>query len=1667
MPRPIDTSPTALRVSETKRRRISRSSRDAPAPTTVEECRTQELAKRQTQLTQIVDEQDDRVRQLFHLEKFSLVEYDPRVAKEDRSHVFTQYAQPYDLWEKLADAKTAGASRPTRRRINAQRDSLGVAESPALARAAPKANGVGKSTSKGKPRNVKSESVGRGRARGRRASRLAQNEVPEDEGGSGSDDMTAPKPGRRSRTRATPEFTSSEGGSEEEEVEEVPSSTSMKSIPKIKLTLKAPKPTIANPIHEPAKPQFSSFAEYLKSFVVLDEEDVDKERLEELIEEQAATRNRIEELRAKGLLDAPAPVFKKQVESPRDPDHHDVLLGHALNFSKLMSTERRSNISRAKKIAGMVTAYFKRLEGADEKERKLEEKRIRQLAKKTVQDVKKKWKLAEKEVLRRRAERIAEEQRKEGKKHLSKILEHSTQLLERRDTFGNTRADVEDEELEDGDEYQSDVDDEETRRQPALEENPYAEVPDSELTVKQLRVKYASVLTTTPGAIDSDDESVADSDDESGDEEEDGDEEEEDQATLEISAEDVRRYEEAMKLDQGAPEIDDEDDFDELMDSEDEEEDSEEEDDNEEEHEGPGLASLFGFGSTAAAPKEETEAAEPADGDTTMNTAPEDVAREVPVDDAEADAVMVTAPEQPKGTDKLAEPEEMELDASDALEVSDEDAKRREAAMALDADAPALPEEDDLDEPMDSELDFEEDEEDAESDGSEESEGPGLAALLDPISTAKDDVPPPAVNGAVLEPIGEPKLPPGNEGNPPLRTETDPDNIKDEAAVLRAEAEQAEVEATVVSPKAASSTIDTVATSVEAGRTSDSPDTNISATSGLKTQIPFLLRATLREYQHIGLDWLANLYNSSTNGILADEMGLGKTIQTISLLLYLACEKQIWGPHLIVVPTSVMLNWETEFKKFAPGMKVMTYYGNPNQRREKRRGWYKKDSFHVCITSYQLVIQDQQPFKRKKWQYMVLDEAHNIKNFRSQRWQTLLNFNTERRLLLTGTPLQNNLMELWSLLYFLMPNGVSENLPVGFANLSEFQEWFGNPVDKMVENGAQYADDEAKKTVTKLHTVLRPYILRRLKADVEKQMPAKHEHVIYCRLSKRQRYLYDDFMSRAQTRETLASGNFLSIINCLMQLRKVCNHPDLFEVRPIVTSFAMPKSVVSGYESEELLVRRRLLTDDVLKTVDLNFMNLVITNNEDLSLTDAYRSMQLNAGGYIVNECNELHAKIDLAMKPDYTSIEKHAKYMANERKLSLLMRMEMSLYVSSLRTARKPIYGQTFIEMCREPPRAGFEITAMHTRYRNPIDGFWRTSNVLREMVVTLPERVERMSTVVDKYACITPAVVARDLPSLTLRGLPTPVVEELRTKQEDPLHDARTKLSIAFPDRRLLQYDCGKLQKLAVLLRDLIAGGHRALIFTQMTKVLDVLEQFLNIHGHRYLRLDGATKIEQRQTLTERFNTDPRIPVFILSTRSGGLGINLTGADTVIFYDSDWNPCMDRQCQDRCHRIGQTRDVHIYRFVSEYTIEENIFRKANQKRMLDNVVIGQGDFTTDWFGRVGWRDMLGDDIEININEGEGMRGEVVESALAQAEDEDDAVAAQLAEREMETDVGDFTERDREKERESSKAVETLGVGTPVPAGVGVEAEEEVEIGDVDTYMINFLEREGIMDEW
>ena len=261
----------------------------------------------------------------------------------------------------------------------------------------------------------------------------------------------------------------------------------------------------------------------------------------------------------------------------------------------------------------------------------------------------------------------------------------------------------------------------------------------------------------------------------------------------------------------------------------------------------------------------------------------------------------------------------------------------------------------------------------------------------------------------------------------------------------------------------------------------------------------------------------------------------------------------------------------------------------------------------------------------------------------------------------------------------------------------------------------------------------------------------------------------------------------------------------------------------------------------------------------------------------------------------------------------------------------------------------------------------------------------------------------------------------------KEFPGSQLVSRFQIHMPDTRLIQYDCGKLQVLSSLLRKLHLGGHRALIFTQMTRMLDVLESFLNYHGYVYMRLDGATKVETRQALMERFNNNSKYFIFILSTRSGGVGINLTGADTVIFYDSDWNPTMDAQAQDRCHRIGQTRDVHIYRLISERTVEENILKKANQKRLLGDLAIEGGNFTTAFFKKQTIHDLFEeqatattDDLipETSNDSEEGPPKKSVgafESALATAEDDTDRQATKDAKAEENIDEQDFNEQTEE----------------------------------------------------
>lgn len=792
------------------------------------------------------------------------------------------------------------------------------------------------------------------------------------------------------------------------------------------------------------------------------------------------------------------------------------------------------------------------------------------------------------------------------------------------------------------------------------------------------------------------------------------------------------------------------------------------------------------------------------------------------------------------------------------------------------------------------------------------------------------------------------------------------------------------------------------------------PTGNTFLTTKVRTKFPFLLKYPLREYQHIGLDWLVTMYEKKLNGILADEMGLGKTIMTIALLAHLACEKGIWGPHLIVVPTSVMLNWETEFLKWCPAFKILTYFGSAKERRIKRQGWLKPNSFHVCITTYRLVIQDSKVFKRKKWRYLILDEAHLIKNWKSQRWQTLLNFNSKRRILLTGTPLQNDLMELWSLMHFLMPHI--------FQSHQEFKDWFCNPISGMVEG----QEKVNKEVVDRLHNVLRPFILRRLKRDVEKQLPSKHEHVIYCRLSKRQRNLYEDFIASSETQATLASANFFGMISVIMQLRKVCNHPDLFEGRPIVSSFDM-SGIVLRLSSSVC----SMFSDTPFLNVDLNGLGFLFTHL-DMCMT-SWESDEIQAIATPLNLIEGSVYMFDGTSGPAFrhknnvhgTNIfAKIQKALEEERWQEAKERAASIAWWNSLRCKRKPIYSTGL----RELVTVKHPVYDIHYNKINPLS--FSFSSKLAEMILSPVERFQLMAGQVESFMFAIPAARAPSPVCWCSKGGNHAFIEpaykekctELLSPLLTPFRPAIVRRQVYFPDRRLIQFDCGKLQELAVLLRRLKLGGHRALIFTQMTKMLDVLEAFINLYGYTYMRLDGSTQPEDRQTLMQRFNTNPKIFLFILSTRSGGVGINLVGADTVIFYDSDWNPAMDQQAQDRCHRIGQTREVHIYRLISESTIEENILKKANQKRALDDLVIQSGGYNTEFFKKLDPMELLSGHQTISANDMQKeekyndsveipLSNADVEAALKYAEDEADYMALKKVEQEEAVENQEFTE--------------------------------------------------------
>lgn len=462
----------------------------------------------------------------------------------------------------------------------------------------------------------------------------------------------------------------------------------------------------------------------------------------------------------------------------------------------------------------------------------------------------------------------------------------------------------------------------------------------------------------------------------------------------------------------------------------------------------------------------------------------------------------------------------------------------------------------------------------------------------------------------------------------------------------------------------------------------------------------YIKNGEMRDYQVRGLNWMISLYENGINGILADEMGLGKTLQTISLLGYMKHYRNIPGPHIVIVPKSTLANWMNEFKKWCPTLRAVCLIGDQETRNTFIRETLMPGEWDVCVTSYEMIIKEKSVFKKFNWRYMVIDEAHRIKNEKSKLSEIVREFKTTNRLLLTGTPLQNNLHELWSLLNFLLPEV--------FSSSDDFDSWFDTN---------SFLGDNA--LVERLHAVLRPFLLRRLKSEVEKRLKPKKEVKVYVGLSKMQREWYTKvLMKDIDVVNGAGKIEKMRLQNILMQLRKCSNHPYLFD----------------GAEPG-----------------------------------------------------------------PPFTTDEH--------------------------------------------------------------------------------------------------------------------------------------------------LVYNCGKMVILDKLLPKLQQQESRVLIFSQMTRMLDILEDYCLWRGYMYCRLDGQTPHEDRQRQINEYNAPGSEKfIFMLSTRAGGLGINLATADVVIIYDSDWNPQMDLQAMDRAHRIGQQKQVRVFRFITENTVEEKIVERAEIKLRLDKLVIQQG---------------------------------------------------------------------------------------------------------------------------
>ncbi|KAK6106483.1 SNF2 N-terminal domain family protein [Brugia pahangi] len=482
----------------------------------------------------------------------------------------------------------------------------------------------------------------------------------------------------------------------------------------------------------------------------------------------------------------------------------------------------------------------------------------------------------------------------------------------------------------------------------------------------------------------------------------------------------------------------------------------------------------------------------------------------------------------------------------------------------------------------------------------------------------------------------------------------------------------------------------------------------------------------LYKYQKTGVRWLNELHNQCVGGILADEMGLGKTVQVISFLRGLAFSRledrefsfSGLGPVLIICPTTLIRQWLKEFRTWFPLCRVAILHSSGSFHGQSaqliRKMVVSQSDGSVLLTSYGTFAKNRKHLIDKVWHYIILDEGHKIRNPDAQITLAVKEIRTPHRLILSGSPLQNSLRELWSLIDFVYPGRLGA--------LKSFMDKFSIPI---TQGGYANATAVQVRTAYKCACILRdainPYLLRRLKKDVEMSihLPTKTEQVLFCNITPCQRKLYEEYLSSREC-DRILCGKMDAFVG-LITLRKLCNHPDL----------------VTGGPNK--------------------FNDYDVTADEEMG-----------------------------------------------------------------------------FGAPCRS-----------------------------------------------------------------------------------------------------------GKMQVLKALLKLWKRQGQKVLLFSQSRQMLTILEKFVIQERYEYLRMDGTTVVRSRQLLVEEFNKNNKIFIFLLTTRVGGLGINLTGANRVVIFDPDWNPSTDIQARERAWRIGQERAVTIYRLLTGGTIEEKIYHRQIFKVFLSNRIL------------------------------------------------------------------------------------------------------------------------------